>query len=108
MGSCERCNKKIGYSQKYIRLKVRDVQSDCANEVIIKHFHKECFDKMFIYRNEDGSDVCICGKFATYRDSGLFVEIYAYNYRSEYSRYYHFDHFLKYWMGSICDGDLKC
>jgi len=115
--TCPKCGKRVAHGSSFVKInptRIARTEGESSKDFDSIYFHRDCFDKLFIYRNDNGEDfgknLCTCGKFASYTDGGYFLCLHINVAGNRYglTRYYHLNCFVKYWMGSVCDGDLKC
>lgn len=110
---CDYCNKEISTIIPFIGVKHIEVISRTragyghnntyGDNPYIAILHKECFNKLFIFRDDDGRrrESCVCGHLAYYNAIGEYVEVNTFYKFPDINMYRHFHkaHFLKYWMG---------
>jgi len=108
---CDKCRKVIwGKKGKYYRVSfdIKPNRDDGTMSIYENHFHTYCYSKVFIFRPDGFLRNCVCGDFASYSHRGKYVSVRLLtDSYSEYTNYYHLEHFRKYYMLDVLDDMLK-
>jgi len=107
---CDKCHKAIEYQdfKLVIEIDTYVAPNELYKYKTIGHFHNECYNKLFIYRNEGESRTrCICGLVICFRRNKNYVKILTMHNKNSTEQFcgksvYHRKCFYKFWMGKRC------